>query len=727
MTEATENEPFDIRGLLRTLRQYAWLVLASVVVVGGSVTLWTMRQPPVYEAIGVVEYDPNPVRPLGGEVEDVADPIGSFWSSREYFETQNRIIASRSIAEQVVERLGLNNDPSFFGVAPEGFEPRTVTEAAQMVVARLTVEPVADTRLIELHVRDGDPERAQLLVNTVAATYIEKLMQDRMGSTVAALDWLSEQLDSLREELNASELALHQFKEDHSVLSLSMEDRQNLVAAEIGAFNQALTDARQQRIVLNARAARLRGADTSDPLTASAPALDRNEAVTSLRHDLRELLAERGRLSVRYGVNHPAMQSIGEQIRALTEQLRQEIELVVASATADLREATMIESGIRAALDEANASGLELNLREIEYQRLNRARENTSKLYDVVLERTTETDLTRMMRTTHVRVLDEALPGAKVSPNVPLNAVVGVLAGLFLGLLLVFALRFLDRRLKSPADVEELGISVLGILPTIGKKIPRAKKGKTLPPDGRDLVSHTHPMSAAAECCRSIRTNLVFMSPDSPIRSFVVTSPTPQEGKTTVACNLAISLAQSGKSVLLIDTDLRRPRIHKSFDVTMKEGVTTALVGRSSLAEATVDSGIAGLKILPCGPVPPNPSELLHGEGFTRLLSQALSQYDRVILDSPPLGAVTDAAVLAPQVDGVILVIKAERTTRDGLRYALRQLKDVSAKVLGAVVNDVDLERKPYGHDGYYQYYQYNSYSEANEAARTAAAREAAE
>ena len=689
--------------MARVVLRYKWLILAFAVVGTVAAGLYSMRLPRIYEARSTLEYDPNPIRPLGREVEDVADPVGSFWASREFFETQNRIIASRAVAERVVNRLGLHRDPSFFGVSERGFEPRSVEATANRLRSLLSVEPIKNTRLVQVVVEHRDPERARLLANEIAAAYVDKTIEDRLGSTVTALDWLGEQLDQLRGELNEAELALHAFKEEHNVLSVSMEDRQNLVANEIQAYNQALTEARTRRIDLAARAHRLRAALSDDPLEADASVLEGMEGVSQLRQGLREKLAERESLSTRYGPSHPQMSALTREITELREQLTQELRMVAASAEADLAEARRIEQGLQAALDDAHAAGLTLNLREIEYERLNREKENKAKLYEVVLARTTETNLTRMLRSTHVRQVDTALtPKAPVRPNVPIVVGAGLALGLVLGILVALGLGMVDRRLKTLEDVEAQGVTVLGILP----RIDEATEGDYNA--DRDLLVHQKPMSTAAECARTIRTNLMFMSPDDPPRALLVTSPTPRDGKTTVATSIAISFAQSGRKVLLIDTDLRRPRLHKAFDVPSATGATSVIIGERSLSEATAETVVSGLDVLPCGPIPPNPSELLHGRGFHRLLAEALEAYDRVIFDSPPIGAVTDAAIIAPQVDGVVVVVKANRTTRDGLAATLRQLGGVGATVLGAVVNDVDIQSSTYG--GYYQYYRYDYY-----------------
>jgi succinoglycan biosynthesis transport protein ExoP len=703
MDPTTNPEPtteMDVRELVRAALRFKWLILSITLVVGAAVTLWTMRQPKVYEATGTIEFDPRPTQPLGDSLQDVSDPVSSYWSLREYYATQLRVLESRNIAERVVTDLGLQHDPDFLGKSESGFEPASLRDAAQLLMSRVSVEQVEDTRLVEVSVTDHDPERAALVANAIIDAYIQKSLEDRMASSVAALEWLGEQLSDLRTELNDSEMALHEFKEEHNVLSVSMEDRQNLVAGEIQAFNDALTEARQRRIRLSARVERLRQSIQADPLEVTVPEESEGAATHQLQDQLREKLAERASLASRYGMEHPRMKSLSGEITALREQLNSALQGIAEGALADLREARQVEGDLRAAVDQAHEAGLQLNLREIEYQRLNRSRENKAKLYELVLSRNTETELLSMGHRNAVRVVDSALaPRAAIKPNVPMSAAVGLLIGLALGIGLAFMIYYLDRRLKGPKDVEELGVSILGIVPSIdmGKASADGR-------DSRDLIAHREPMSQAAECCRTIRTNLTFMSPDDPIRSFVVTSPTPREGKTTVASNLAISIANTGQSVLFIDTDLRRPRVHKAFDLDNELGVTSVALGAVDLDGAVQETVVSGLHVLTSGPIPPNPSELLHGRGFARIVAEALEKYDRVILDSPPLGAVTDAAILSTLVRGVVLVVKTDQTTRDGLKNAIRQLQHVSANILGAVVNDVDAANNPYG---YYQYYRY--------------------
>jgi capsular exopolysaccharide synthesis family protein len=270
----------------------------------------------------------------------------------------------------------------------------------------------------------------------------------------------------------------------------------------------------------------------------------------------------------------------------------------------------------------------------------------------------------------------------------------GLLAGLGVALLL----ELLENSVATQTDVEErLGLAFLGVVPRIeGDRAPKE----------RDLFVHREPKSSVAECCRAIRTNLLFMSPDKPFKTMLVTSSSPQEGKSTTCINLGVAMAQSGNRVLLLDTDMRRPRLHRAFGVPNELGISSLVVGEGTLEAAVKSTEVPGLFVLPCGPLPPNPAELLHTQAFAELLKQAAGKFDRVILDSPPINAVADAAVLATQTDGVLLVLKAGKTNREAARRALRSLADVQARMYGAVLNDVDLRAPRYG-DSYLAYGQY--------------------
>lgn len=704
--------------------RYRWWIIATTVLVTGIVALLTLRLPKVYQATVVIEYDPKPVSPLGSSVEDVSTQISHFWMSREFFETQNLIIKSRGVAERVVDRLGLTSDPTFWGQEDNpAWTPVPREVAAQKLQGMLAVNPVKETRLVRLHVRDTDPERAATLANTVADAYIEKTMEDKLGSVASAADWLTKQLESTRDSLDDSEHALHEFKKQHNVLSVSLENRQNLLAEEIREYNERLTETRARRIELQARLERLKRS-RAHPRAVRDDVGDGDSQLDALRETLRANTTERASLSARYGDSHPTIVKLDREIAAVRESIDEEIDTLIEAAQDDLREIQSVEAGLSKAQNQAQQAGLELNLREIEYSRLNRQRDTSSKLYDLLLRRSAETNLTQLLRTTNVRVVDQALvPKAAISPVWGLNLVGGLFGGLLLGLAIAFVLGRMDRRVQEVADVERLGLRVLGVFPRVGDGAPeaspttsKARKRQTETSSERvDRVVGAQPMSLAAECCRTIRTNLVFMAAESPSKTMVVTSASPKDGKTTVATNVALAFAQSGQRVLLVDADLRRPRIHETFHLEGETGLTSILVGAETLSEVARDVGVDGLSVITCGARPPNPAELLHTPQFSRFLNEAEARYDRVIFDSPPICAVTDAAILAPQCGGALLVIRARSTTQESIAATIRILGDVQANILGCVLNDVDPDRgeRGYAHGGYYSYYRHDESDEA--------------
>lgn len=708
----------------RVLWKRKWLVLLIAVLGSTAAYLWTRSQPRVYQADCTLEYDPDPPKPLGRAVEDTAQS-SRWWETREFFATQNKIIASRAVAERVVRKLSLHENPDFWNVpAAERAEWRraSITDTALRLQMLVTVTQERDTRLVHIMTRDTSPERAMLLANSMADAYIEKVLEDRLGATTGALEWLGKQLDGLKRQLEQSELALHEFSEQHTNLAVSLEDQQNIVASNIQQLSRSLTDAKTRRIAMQARLQELKAANVEDPLQIQSGIMLTNTMILALRERYSSLQIERDALVVHYGDAHPKLQALDAQVKTLKKALRTEVDSLIGAAESDINEAISVEKGLKGALDQANRLGLELNLQEITHRRLQRERDNTSKLYGTLLERTAQTDLTRALQVAYVRVIDRALvPMVAISPRLKTALLIGTVLGLLFGIVAALTLEQLDRIIRTVEDAEETGLTVLGVIPHIPENVTtqsnygrRKRRERVAPVDNRDLIVHTHPKSSVAECCRTIRTNITFMSADRPRKTLVVTSASPREGKTTVSISLAISLAQSGKRILIIDTDLRKPRIHRAFNKPLTRGVTSILVGEHSAKEAIYETEIAGLSMLACGPIPPNPSELLHTDQFHQLLAELGKHYDHLILDSPPMAVVTDAAILAPQVDGTILIVHTQRTTRDALRSALRQLRDVNGHLVGGILNNVDLSSNRYGYSSSY-YYRDESYGADSE------------
>lgn len=695
---------------LAELWRYRWLVPAMAALVVLAATVWVVRQPRVYQASASLEYDPNPSKPLGATIEDSTSSY-NYWDLQEFYETQNYILRSRTLAQKVARKLALNTDASFMGPARLDGEPFTVEDAASRLMAALEVDQVRDTRVVVVSIRDTDPARAQLLANTYVDTYIDKSLEDRLGTSVTALDWLNSQVTNLKQELDSSELALYKFREEHHSLSASLSERQKLIAGQLQNYSDALTDQRTKIVQTRARLEVVREqlAESPDLLSIRVGPLATDTSISDLRQRYREAEAELLRLTVTYGENHPEVRGVQANLDALRAQLTAHAAAITAGIESELRELERAEAGLQGALNQVNQQGLELSLQEIEYSRLDRERSSRAALYETVLERAAETNLMRALRVASARVLDRALkPVNPVSPRIRFVIMLSVVAGLAAGVAVALLLARLDNKVRTGADIEMRGVTVLGVLPGVDSDAaPAKRKARREREDAsRDLVVHLQPKSSIAECCRTLRTNITFQSADHPLRTIAVTSAMPKEGKTTVSLSLAITLAQSGRRVLLVDTDLRRPRLHRTFGVSNGVGITSVLAGQTSLGDAMQRTEVEGLTLLPCGPLPPNPSELLHTNRFAQLVEDVRQAFDVVVFDSPPLGAVTDPAIIAPQVDGTLVVARARSTSRASLDAALRQLRAVNARIIGAVLNGANLRDSEYAsYHGYYRGY----------------------
>ncbi len=713
------------------LRKHWPTTLGTVILVVVATTFYTMGQIKIYEAEATVMFDPNPPRPLGRQVEQVVD-LGqnSFWSNQEYYETQYQIIRSRSVALAVVRELGLNNDPSFLqnlppGEAPKSTEGTTPELAAEALRGRITVQPVRDSRLASIKLRDADPARAQRLLTTLVETYVELNLDRAVDSTSAATDWLRAQLDGLQQDLDASEHKLHEYKKDNDILSVAFDDKSSMLVDQMRHLNAEIAAASSRLGQVSARYNELKKSPEDDPMLIESTALLSSSTLSTLRTDYYDALKEyKAELDGPKGENHPDVRNAYARMESTKKAVLREIKNIKQAAKRDVREVSSHVGGLKADIDKAKTQAHELNLLEIEYNNLRRKKENTEKLYSLVLERTKEADLTQMMRVNNISVVDAPLePQVAVSPRLSLNMALGLFVGLLLGVAGAFARALIDRTVKVPTDIEhELGLPCLGLLPEMGKASqgpayyarPKRRHGKADAETGvPELVVHDRPLSSIAEAARTIRTNLMFMSPDNPHAVLLVTSAGPSEGKTTVACCIAVAMAQAGQSVALIDCDLRRPRLHRVFKFENTRGVTTALLDHDYTGAAH-ETPVPNLSVTTSGPIPPNPAELLHTESFKAFVDAVRAKYDRVIIDSPPVAAVTDPAVLSTLVDATVLVVRAFKTKKELARHAVRSVTSVGGNIAGVVLNAVDFSRTEYKGSHYY-YYDREGYYTTNE------------
>lgn len=704
-------ESIDLHAYWRTIVRRRWLIipffLATVFVTG----VITLKQTRVYDATTTIIIDLQAPKVLDKDtVQDVVETgTGGYWYSKEFYETQYKVITSRAVAQRVVDRLQLAQNLRFLDL--DGIDDPVELERkkqridpVQVFLKNLKIEPVKDSRIVRLRFEDEDPQLAAQIANTLAESYIAENLSVKTVTTQNASEWLEGQLADLERKLEESGKALFEFKKSHDIVATSWEDRQSMVTQRLNQINDALTRARVKRAELQAR---------NDAIVAVGESIDKpgsevealqpvanSIAIQQIKLRYVETRSECADLRSRYGDNHPRLQACTQKLEETRQGLRDEIKTALNAAGQEYQEVLKTERNLKTLLAETKSDAFDLNQYERDYLELKRSYDNNQRLYELVLKRLKDTGVSGMLQVSNVRILDRARPANKpVRPDLVRNMALALLLGLLGGIGLAFGAEALDQSITSQQQVEErLGLPFLGIIPSI----ERTKDG-----GAQDLIVHTEPKSAVAECLRAVRTNLLFMSPEKPLRTIMVTSSGPQEGKTTTATSLAVTMTASGNRVLLVDADMRRPRIHRIFGMESRVGLSSLILGESTLAAVTQHSPVPGLDVLPCGPVPPNPAELLHTAAFQRLLAEMATSYDRVIIDSPPVGVVADAVVIGTQVDGVLVVLKATKTTKAVAQQAVKQLRDVNAPIFGAVLNDLDLTDQKYGQYAYYYRYGY--------------------
>jgi capsular exopolysaccharide synthesis family protein len=714
------------------VRKYWLTSLATALTISLATTFYTLGLTKIYEASATIQFDPSPPRPLGKNVDTIFDNgMGSFWANREYYETQYKVLQSMRTASAIVQQLNLNRDAAFLqNLAPGPALPpatTTIEDAAEILLSRLTVVPVKESRVATVRFSDANPERAQKILNTIIDTYVTQNLDDALASASYSVDWLHGQLDKLKRELEQNEMALHEYKINKNILSVAFGDQSNMLRGEMSRLNEVLTTIRVKREEASARRDQLLQISAEDPRDLPTTELLQSHMLENLRQQYVDAVRDHDAiLAGGKGKEHPEAAIVQARIDANRAALLSELRSVQRGVEADLATVTAQEAGLSRLYERAKTQALDLNLLEIEYNRLDRSKNQTERLYGLVLERTKESELSQMIRSNNIHPLDRPLlPRSPVRPKVPVNIALGTLAGLALGIAAALGRGLLDRTVKTPDDVQSIpGLSFLGLVPKIdqegsGSTYYGRKRRRRPPRDikNRELIVHEHPSSGIAEASRAIRTNLLFMAPDNPHKVLLFTSAGPGEGKTTVACCMAIAMAQAGQRVMLVDCDLRRPRLHRIFGRTSEAGVTTELLSDSdTLVEdpERLKTDIPNLSVLPAGPVPPNPAELLHSDRFKLFLKRLSERYDRIIIDSPPIVAVTDAAVLSTLVDSTVLIVKAFSTTKEVYRQGIRALADVGAKTAGTILNFVDLDRHEYKY--YHYYYRRDGYYGADTA-----------
>lgn len=701
----------ELRHYLGAVHKRRWLGAACVTLSLIGATVYNSTTRPVYRATAQVLIDRDAPRVLPNPRLD-ADPGGA-----DYYQTQYELLRGKTLAVKVVERLALNQAEEFRlaprvspwerlhgrpgASAPAGELP--VEAAAGAFRGRLSVEPLPGGRLVNLHFRGYDPELAARAVNGLAQLYVEQSLEFRYTTSSEATGWLGERVAEQRRRTDQAERALQEFREREGLVDV--EGRQALVDQKLAGLAASLTSARTERVGKEGLLRQLRELPAEQAI--SFPALLANPGVQRARDELLDLRAEQARLAESLGERHPEMQRLAARLSAAREKLRAEVAAGLRSLEAECESARQQERSLGESLEAARREAQALNRASGQYGVLKRDVEAHQQLLRELTSRTQQTGLETELKSTNIRVVEKAeVPGAPILPRTWWNYQLALMIGLGLGLGLAVLFEHLDNTVKTPEDVQQaLGLPFLGMIPELpAGDVPAGEAGPFV---------LRQPQSPVAEAYRVLRTNVLFSSAETSGRVLLVTSANPGEGKTTTVANLAASLAENGARVLAVDADLRRPTLHQHFGVDKTPGLSDVIVGASLAAPATRHARPRGLHVLPCGYLPPNPTELL-GALSTRELLQALrKRYDWVLVDAPPVLAMADTPVLAPWADGVVLVVWAEVCPRPALQRTVDQLRGVGGRITGVVLNKVDLARNSYYYSQHYGEYYRSYYARA--------------
>jgi polysaccharide biosynthesis transport protein len=702
--EAHPEQEIHLRDYLHVLDRRKWLILTVLVVSFTIAAIRTFRERPLYQAaaqIMIQKETPNVI-----SIQQVMQVSEDY---TDFFNTQYKVLQSRALAALVAERLRIWEYPEFGAVAGKGGaaagsvqdQESRLEAAADAVLGRITIEPVKNTFLVNVHARAFDPKLAAVVANTLADLYIEQNLRLKVDTTQQAGSYLTEQSADARKKLAAAERALQRFNETNNVISF--EERQQGMTQKLAQLNAELAGARTQRQDLENRNEKLR--ELRQQSGANAPSgveyyLSQFAANTAtLRAELNALEADLVEQSKVYTAKHPKIVALTGKIQALRKKLAEEVDQAAQGLRNEYEIAARREQALLAQIAEEEQRLQALNAKGVEHAVLKREVESNARIYELLVSREKETGVLSGIRTNNVRLIDRAqVPRSPVSPNRPRALLLGLIVGLAGGLGSAFFLEYLDDSVADPDDLERhVHVPLLGPVPILEPKIAGERS--------RDLIALQEPKSIYAESYRTVRTSLLFSSPDDPPRTFVVTSSGPQEGKTLTATNLAVTVALTGKRVLLIDADMRKPRIHAVFGLGNEFGLSSLIGGSSEVGLALKRTPVETLLVMTSGPVPPNPSELLGSGRMGHLLGLLREKFDIIIMDCTPLIAVTDATVLAARADGVILVIKAGTTRRTIVRRAVKQLADVQARISGVVLNQVNVRKSSYYYPSYYARY----------------------
>jgi capsular exopolysaccharide synthesis family protein len=710
---------------LRLLSKRRWTAIGTFVVVMAIVAWTTFTATPIYEGSAQLLIEAE-----SQNVISFKEVLEHERATADYYQTQYRILQSRALAKATIDALKLWDHPEFGGptgaqkappsvvgrilntpralgrhvmkavtrdsnekAAPAATmaEPSETADQARVIqgfLSRLTIAPIRNSRLVDVRFRATQPGLAAAVPNALAKAFIDRNLQFKFLASKEASDWLANQLVEQRQRVQQSETALQNYREQRG--AFAVEESQ--LTQKLNELSSLVTRAKTARLEKETVYRQLDAAKNLGQL-AKSPLVINNGGIQALRGELAALQRQRAELEQKLGERHPDMVRLTTSIEGLEVRVRAEIDNVYNSAKNDYLTAQQQEQNLMNALNAQRGELVVLSRNSTGYRSLDREAASNQQIFDALMQRARETDISSDLRPNNIRIADEAtLPRSPVWPRTERNLSFGLFGGLALGVLFAFVAEYMDDKLKSPDEIRQhLGLNCLGL-------VPRLKADAA---DGVPLLNQTVPL-VFAEAFRAFRTNVLFASQENR-RTLLVTSSRPGEGKSLVASNLAVGLALAGRRVLLVDADMRRPQVHTLLNLEQKPGLADLLAGNAQASSAIRPTNTKGLWALTSGASMPNPAELLSSARLTRLLETLPEQFEWIIVDSPPVLAVTDAALLANACSAVIFVVAAEKTDRPSALKALEQLRTANANIAGAVLNRVELQRNSFYYAPYYR------------------------
>ncbi|RRV20558.1 polysaccharide biosynthesis tyrosine autokinase [Pseudomonas sp. s199] len=712
-TSTDDSDFIDLKKIWHAVWSRKWGIVLLVAVVAVLTAVLLSRMTPIYKAVTsvIIEVKGTPVVSF--------QPANAPTEVSEYLQTQLSLIQSRGVAEKVVRDLELTEHPEFDlrqqpgplidigGMldAIMGEEPEPLTEAqimdhaTQVFMDRTTVWVEGKSQLVYLSVAMADKLMAAQAANHLATSYIEAQLEAKVEMSMTAASWMNTRLVDLRQNLKDSEDRLQAYLDAEGLVD--MDGVGTISANELSLTGDRMIDARRQRAEAESQFRQVESMrDQGWERLASVPAVLGHPLIQQFKADRAHARSRVEDLSRRYGDRHPAMQSARSDLNAATASLRQQVEQVVASIERSYQLAVANENSLRASFNDNKEQIQDISRKEFKVRDLQREVEANRALYDTFMTRLQETTATSDLSSTNARIVDEAIPPAQASePNTRLFMVVALFLALVVGIAQAIIREILDNTFKSSDEVEtKLNLPVMGIVPQVPRNL-------------RKQVSHLFQRNEEKRFCeaiRTIRTNITLTEGNQPRQVLVVTSTAPGEGKSSVSANLAFAMGQLNR-VLLIDADLRRATLDQTFEFAPGTPGLANLIGGNAKLDDCIRS-VGNVDMISAGTVPSNPLELLSSPRFAKLLEAVKGRYDRIIIDSPPSQAVSDAAVLSILADAVIYVIKSESTLIPHAQKGVAQLLQSNAPVAGVVLNHVDVEKAKRNGQfrGYYDHYGYS-------------------